>query len=93
METQIKDEQFCPICAAAVAVSPRYPNYLCPRCAALASSADGRPLNFYNESFSGGFLAFYADTNEIYDSHICFVEGIECRADEARFGGIVIEKL
>jgi len=50
-----------------------------------------RPLKFYNESISGGFLGFYSDTNEKYDSHVCYIDGVKCRADEAYFGGIVIE--
>ena len=93
METEIKDRQFCPICAAEIKVVLRYPNYVCRSCASKASSADGRRLNFYNESLSGGFLAFFADTNEPYDSHVCFIEGVQCRADQAHFGGIVIEKM
>lgn len=46
---------------------------------------------FYNESLSGGYLANYADTNERYNSHECFIAGVRCRADEAYLGGIVIE--
>lgn len=34
----------------------------------------------------------YQDTDEAYDSHQCFIAGIRCHVDEARFGGIVIEK-
>jgi len=40
---------------------------------------------------SGGFQAIVADTEEEYPSHICYIEGIKCWADEARFGGIAIE--
>ena len=93
METEIKDKQFCPICDAEVEVVLRYPNYVCRKCAGKASSADGRRLIFCNENLSGGFIAFYADTNESYDSHVCFIEDIRCRVDEAHFGGIVIEKI
>lgn len=93
MEAEIKDKQFCPICGAEVSVSARYPNYVCGRCADKASAADGRKLKFFNESLSGGFLAFYDETNEPYNSHVCFIEGAECWADEARFGGIVIRKI
>lgn len=93
METEVKDKQFCLICGAEVLVNLRYPNYVCRSCADKASAADGSKLKFCNESLSGGFLAFYAETNEPYDSHICFIEGIKCRADEARFGGIVVEKI
>ncbi len=91
METEIIEKQFCPICGIAVRKFERYPNYVCQNCAEKAVSKDGRPLKFYNESLSGGFLAFYADTDEKYDSHVCFIEDVECFADEARFGGIVIQ--
>lgn len=38
-----------------------------------------------------GFVAEYADTGEEYQGHDCFIDGVKCHADEARFGGIVIE--
>jgi hypothetical protein len=52
---------------------------------------DGRPLRFFNLSLSGGFGAEYADNGEPYDSSICFIDDVKCFADEARFGGIVIQ--
>ena len=76
-----------------VRLNPRYPRYLCHKCAPLASAPDGRLLNFANEGISGGYVAIYGDTGEPYDSHVCFVQGVTCWADEARFGGIVIEAL
>jgi len=42
---------------------------------------------------SGGYAAEYADTGDPYDSHECFVDRIECYADEARFGGIIIQPI
>jgi len=60
-------------------------------CAVKAASADGRVLEFSNVDMSGGFVAHYADTGEEYPSHECFIGGVKCRADEAKFGGIVIE--
>lgn len=84
-------EQSCPICATAVYPNPRYPRYLCGECSAKASDENGRPLRFHNESFSGGFVAKYADTNEPRDSHVCFVDGKECWADEEYMGSIVIQ--
>ena len=83
-------DQTCPLCAAEVYPSPRYPAYLCRDCARQAKSADGRPLRFTNESFSGGFIAYYADTGEEHPGHDCYVDGIKCRADEAHMGGIVV---
>ncbi len=72
---------------------PRYRRYVCSDCAARAASADGRRLAFSNIDLSGGYAARYADTGEPYDSHACWIDGIRCHADEARFGGIVVEVL
>ena len=83
-------EQRCPICDGLVEPNTRYPNYVCSTCASDAVDAVGRKLEFYNESFSGGYVARYADTHQPYDSHECFVRGIRCYADEAHMGGIVI---
>ncbi|MDQ3814132.1 MAG: hypothetical protein M3347_09295 [Armatimonadota bacterium] len=88
-----EDHQYCPICHAEVPPNPRYPRYVCPDCEARAADENDRALKFYNESFSGGFIAQYADTGEKRDSHICFIDGIKCWADEARFGGIVIQPM
>jgi hypothetical protein len=56
-----------------------------------AADEDGRSLSFSNVSLSGGFAALYRDTREERTSHICYIDGVKCRADEARSGGIVIE--
>jgi hypothetical protein len=85
--------QTCPICRAEVTPSLRYPHYLCGHCVQRAADEVGRPLRFSNESFSGGFIAQYADTGEARNSHICFIDGVECWADEDYFGGIVIRPL
>ena len=85
--------QTCPICQQEVQPSQRYPNYVCVECAKLARSEDGRKLNFYNQSISGGYEAKYADTGEEYNSHDCHISGIMCHANEHRFGGIVITKV
>ena len=87
------ETQKCPICQVEVQKWERYPNYLCASCASRACDAEKRSLKFYNESMSGGFLAFYADTDEKYDSHICYIDEVKCWADEHRFGGIVIQPL
>jgi len=83
--------QHCPICRAAVSPYPRYPRYVCAECAAKAVSVDGRPLAFFNIDMAGGFSARYADSGDEYPKNECFIAGVLCRADEARFGGIVIE--
>ncbi|OCQ91711.1 hypothetical protein BCD67_09425 [Oscillatoriales cyanobacterium USR001] len=85
--------QICPICNASVHPFPRYPKYICEDCRKKATDMNGRRLNFYNESMFGGYVAYYWDSNnaEEYNSHECYIDGIKCWADEARFGGIVIE--
>jgi len=83
--------QQCPVCFMAVPANPRYQRYLCSNCAARAVSADGRALTFHNEGIWGGFVASHADDGSPYESHTCYVDGLRCHADEARFGGIVIE--
>jgi hypothetical protein len=81
----------CPICGAELPVASRYPDYLCEGCVAKATDEQGRSLAFSNVSPTGGFEAVIRSTGEPRDSHICYVEGWRCWADEARFGGIVVE--
>ena len=69
----------------------RYPRYVCSKCASLTSDDKGNKVAFFNEELSGGIKGVYTDTNEQYPETICFINGIKCRADEARFGGIVIQ--
>ena len=85
------DDQKCPICSKPVAFSERYPRYVCDSCFVKAADEDGRSLSFSNVSLSGGFAALYRDTHEERDSHVCYIDGVKCRADEAHFGGIVIQ--
>ena len=82
----------CPICDTELPVLERYPAYICEQCCARAADKDGRKLQFWNTGFSGGYEAGYADTKEKYPSHDCYIDGIACYANEARFGGIVIQK-
>jgi hypothetical protein len=86
-------EQHCPICMAAVRPYPRYPRYVCRKCAERVRSADGRPLEFFNRNASGGFVARYADNGKPYGNHECFIDGVRCYADEAKLGGIVIQAI
>lgn len=81
----------CPICFSKIKKSFRYPNYVCSDCCLRASDKKGRLLNFYNVDLSGGFWGHYVDTKENYQGHICYIDGVECYANEAHFGGIVIE--
>lgn len=71
----------------------RYPRYVCEDCTSKATAIDGRALEFFNLGLSGGFGVRYTDDQSPHYGHDCLIDGNLCRADEARFGGIVIEKI
>lgn len=81
----------CPICSTPVRHFTRYPRAVCNNCYGKACNAQGRKLSFFNTSISGGFEAIVTETKEKYQSHTCYINGVKCWADEARFGGIVIQ--
>ena len=89
------DTVSCPVCGKEQPAVARYPGYLCRDCVGRAATADGRALTLVNTTVSGGFAARYADNGELAEeesvTHIVYVDGIRCRADEARFGGIVVQ--
>ncbi|WP_194775029.1 hypothetical protein [Pararhodonellum marinum] len=88
------ENQKCPICHKGVAYSERYPNYLCGDCVHKATDWEGRAVVFYNTAISGhGCAGEYRDSGEKYHGNSCYVEGIACEAREARFGGIVMERV
>ena len=92
----VTEKRFCPICNAELN-SPeyafvRYPNHVCWSCSKRTTDKNGRPLKFYNPYMSGhGCAAKYTDNHEDYGSKTCYIDGIECFAMEARYGGIVIQ--
>lgn len=85
----------CPVCGVEQPALSRYPGYLCRECVGRAATRDGRRLNLVNTSPAGGFAARYADTGELAEeetvTHMVYVDGIRCRADESRLGGIVVQ--
>lgn len=85
------DKHYCPICNEELRLNRRYSKYVCADCKSRATDKEGRELSFGNVDATGGFTCSYIDTGEKYESHTCYIEGIECYADEARFGGIVIQ--
>ena len=74
----------------------RYPRMICNECTnSEYKDVDGNTVYFENEDIYGGFISIHT-INSIKvkkTDHICFVNGIKCYADEARFGGIVIQVL
>lgn len=87
----VEHEGRCPICGVGLPVFVRHPNYVCRSCALRTVSASGRPVRFNNESISGGLVATFADNGETHDAVRCWIDGVECEAREAKFGGIVIQ--
>ena len=85
-------ERPCPICGGPGHDSARYPLAVCGACAARATDAAGRRVEFANEDWTGGIVGYYPDTDEDYALTECFIDGIRCSAEEARFGGIVISR-
>jgi hypothetical protein len=91
-----ESRQFCGICRAEVKYFPRYPKYLCQTCEARIADAAGRPLVYTNTAALGyGCQGYYTDIepHQPYGKSVCYVDGIACEAQEARFGGIVIQKM
>lgn len=81
----------CPICRGAVRFDLRYPDALCDDCAARTVDTNGQAVVFYNEGPSGGLIGVYTTTGGPYESTVCYVDGVECRAAERRMGGVVVE--
>lgn len=81
----------CPICSEPTSHQERYPLSVCSNCFNKASDRIGRKLSFFNTNFGGGCQAVVDETGEEYNSKVCYINKVKCRADEARFGGIVIQ--
>ncbi|HTO17474.1 MAG TPA: hypothetical protein VLZ83_17040 [Edaphocola sp.] len=96
-ETEYK--QFCPICFEETSFQPRYPKYICRECNTdRKKSFEGEKVSFSNLGFSGGLrVSFYDDLGNLLkeqDEHLIYefkLDNYLCTAEEARFGGIVIQ--
>lgn len=79
----------CPICEKNMMHFERYPKMICHECVLLATTENGESIQFYNIDHSGGFISVVnGKSGEI---HECLVNNKKCYANEARFGGIVVE--
>ena len=83
--------QACPICAEEVKANPRCPRYLCRACVGRATDENAEQVHFFQSSPDGRYAARYVATGDDYPSHECFIDGVKCWADEARFGGIIVQ--
>lgn len=97
--TEIK--QYCPNCKAEVRYSGRYPKYICGSCLAKGMRDDqGITLRFSNLGLGGGLRVTYLDKQgevireETDNSEkVCYLDGIKHLATEARFGGVVVQRI
>jgi hypothetical protein len=86
----------CPLCLNVHSFTPRYPKAICGKCAAgEITDLTGQPVAFCNIDFSGGFRSLHTINQEVVqkNDHLCLIQNVKCYADEARFGGIVIQTL
>ena len=92
----------CPICGRPTVHQDRYPASVCADCASRITDRDGRRIVGYNEGLTGGFIVFYADSptgrqteiaGEVLETGCCWIDGIECTIGEARFGGVVVQRV
>ena len=84
-------DQICPICQESVDRNPRYPKYVCSKCQHDygVKTKEGLPIEFFNVDISGGFVS---EVNGVKgEEHECYIKNVKCIANEARFGGIVIQ--
>ena len=79
----------CPICDKNMMYLERYPKMICHECIELTVNKNGESIKFYNIDHTGGFMSIVDDVKG--EEHECYINNIKCRADEARFGGIVVE--
>jgi hypothetical protein len=82
----------CPICKEPEKMLLRYPNMVCSNCLQSGIWSDKeqtQQIQFMNTGFSGGFTSII--NNNYVKQHTCYIKGHECYADEARFGGIIIQ--
>lgn len=83
------DNKPCPICNKTMMNFKRYPNMICHSCVELATTKNGESIKFYNENNTRGFVSIVNGVKG--KEHECFINNKKCRANEARFGGIVVE--
>tara|TARA_B100000925_G_scaffold263134_1_gene220843 strand:- start:10 stop:405 length:396 start_codon:yes stop_codon:yes gene_type:complete len=94
----IMDATSCPICKTMMDTIPgRYFNVVCNECIDVYGMYDenGNSIKFGNIDISGGLKSITTNKDNgsetVGDSNICYINGFQCIAQEARFGGIVIQ--
>ena len=94
----------CPLCLDIMDYyTARYPKMICGKCAngdnGKILDSFGNEVSFSNIDIYGGFASHHKINNnnnhELVhkNDHICWINTIKCCANEARFGGIVIQTM
>lgn len=88
----------CPICKTMMdTFQERYANVVCNDCINVYKiyDKDGNSIKFGNVDISGGLKSItknkHDESETIGDNNECYINGFQCIAEEARFGGIVIQ--
>ena len=81
----------CPICSTETLFSQRYPLAVCNYCAQKTATINNDPISYYNTSAFGGFEGINEKTQQKTTESLCYIDGHKCYAQEARFGGIVVQ--
>lgn len=91
------DSTTCPICKTMMDTTPgRYFNVVCNECIDVYDMIDqnGNNITFGNLDYNGGFKSVTTLENGeqiVGSNNICYINGFKCIAQEARFGGIIIQ--
>ena len=88
----------CPICYTEFThlLSDRHPRIICSICTNTEIlDRNNYKVCYSNESIHGGFISYHTTINGIIEQkdHICYIKGIECFADEGRYGGIIFQTI
>jgi len=97
------NETPCPTCGSMIEHFERYPNYICGNCVAKLVDVNGVPIRFENQSLLGtGIIALLLNpATGDYDlpdqissmTGEAFCNGLRCVAEEARFGGVIVQAM
>lgn len=90
------DGSICPVCGGPGRRSARHPGALCQQCQATVVDSDGKLVTLANEGFSGGLeigVGIRTVRSPNAESFPLYANGIECRAQAYRFGGVVVQPL
>lgn len=94
LQESLKLKTFCANCGKEQrGFRQRYPKSICHECSPKITDKDGRSVEFFNsETFGYACQGYYSGTNpqEKYELDVCYIGEKEFVAEEARFGGIVI---